>query len=264
VKKLPVVWFSITLITLSGRVGAQQCTSAGDRSLAYYHDIVPDTTLTATTSNGTWIYPLDINGDGIVDFEVTFMRQLTGWHSEAYQYIQALGDNRVLANTTDVLMLDSLSFGEQICETGEWRTTAHFHHFDSWSGGGIDTGWPDSGMDKYVGLKLVSGGHVAYGWVKVFYAYSIRVEEYSCGAFPVPDPPIGIYPNPTNDHIFIYSGEKSNRVQLYNNQGQLVLERTGDIRFLDLYNFAAGTYIIKIETASGVTAERIVLTNKPK
>ena len=56
---------------------------------------------------------------------------------------------------------------------------------------------------------------------------------------------ISIYPNPTNDKLFIQGLSSSSRVSIYNVLGKLVLSQTIS-KEIDVNNLQSGIYIIKI------------------
>jgi hypothetical protein len=56
---------------------------------------------------------------------------------------------------------------------------------------------------------------------------------------------ISIYPNPTNDKLFIQGLSSSSRVSIYNVLGKLVLSQTIS-KEIDVNNLQSGIYVIKI------------------
>jgi hypothetical protein len=60
-----------------------------------------------------------------------------------------------------------------------------------------------------------------------------------------------IYPNPTHDFITINYPEiiKNDIIELYNYQGQLVLSEpfNGQLKILNIHNFANGMYFLKLK-----------------
>ncbi|MGU3375640.1 choice-of-anchor J domain-containing protein [Chryseobacterium sp. M5A1_1a] len=68
---------------------------------------------------------------------------------------------------------------------------------------------------------------------------------------------ISISPNPTSDYLSIKSGEKINKVEVFDMGGRKVdvniVENKVDVR-----NLSAGSYIINIETKAGKTTEKFI------
>jgi hypothetical protein len=68
---------------------------------------------------------------------------------------------------------------------------------------------------------------------------------------------IRIYPNPAEDIVQI-EGVNPVSVQLQNIQGQLVKSFAGDLKRLDVADLPAGVYLLRIETAYGISVHKLV------
>lgn len=71
---------------------------------------------------------------------------------------------------------------------------------------------------------------------------------------------ITISPNPASDHIQISSDKyQVSMVELYNVQGQIVVQQVSDINTIDISMLRTGLYIIKIYSGQGVAVGKVVV-----
>jgi hypothetical protein len=70
-----------------------------------------------------------------------------------------------------------------------------------------------------------------------------------------------MYPNPANDHVFITSSGDLKRVTVYNTLGQLVVDEivTGQQYELSTSDYTIGIYMVRVETAAGVTTRALTI-----
>ena len=70
-----------------------------------------------------------------------------------------------------------------------------------------------------------------------------------------------LYPNPADDHVFIATTEDLKRVTVYNALGQLVTDEitTGKQYELTTSGYTIGVYMIRVETAAGVTTRTLTI-----
>ena len=66
-----------------------------------------------------------------------------------------------------------------------------------------------------------------------------------------------IYPNPTNGKINIETQEQIEKITILDISGKIIIETTNTE--IDLSKQKTGTYFVKIETASGILTEKIVV-----
>ncbi|MBR3914962.1 MAG: T9SS type A sorting domain-containing protein, partial [Bacteroidales bacterium] len=69
-----------------------------------------------------------------------------------------------------------------------------------------------------------------------------------------------IYPNPTKDNVTI-SAEGIERITITNALGQVMLDKVvnSDSEILNMGQYEAGVYMVRIVTANGVATERITV-----
>jgi hypothetical protein len=70
-----------------------------------------------------------------------------------------------------------------------------------------------------------------------------------------------MYPNPADDHVFITTSGDLKRVTVYNTVGQLVVDEitTGQQYELKTAAYTIGVYMVRVETAAGVTTRTMTI-----
>jgi hypothetical protein len=70
-----------------------------------------------------------------------------------------------------------------------------------------------------------------------------------------------LYPNPADDHVFITTSGDLKRVTVYNAIGQLVMDEitTGKQYELSTTTYTIGVYMVRVETAAGVTTRTLTI-----
>ena len=70
-----------------------------------------------------------------------------------------------------------------------------------------------------------------------------------------------LYPNPADDHVFITTSGDLKRVTVYNALGQLVMDEitTGKQYELSTAGYTIGVYMVRVETAAGVTTRTLTI-----
>lgn len=74
-----------------------------------------------------------------------------------------------------------------------------------------------------------------------------------------PEPEVLVYPNPTTERVFVKSQSGLiEQIQLFNQQGQLILQSPRGSVSMDLRSVANGIYVLKVQTATGIATKRLV------
>jgi len=70
-----------------------------------------------------------------------------------------------------------------------------------------------------------------------------------------------LYPNPADDHVMITTSGDLKRVTVYNALGQLVVDEitTGQQYELRTASYTIGIYMVRVETATGVTTRTLTI-----
>ena len=260
-----------------------------------YTDVIPDRTV--STTNG--VYPLDLNNDGITDFNITYTTTVVfTTRTNVYIRITPLGANKVGNDTTtypSALLQNSLinsssftwlSNANQILTQRVWRIwglTNPPRYIPVFSGN-----W-NGASNKYIPLQLDVSSQKYYGWVRldiVTGAVSFTVKDYAYNSIPNQAilagqtivtgviensfaSSINLFPNPATNHLTIDLGSNSKKVQvtIADITGKMVYKTSA--RDPDSYreqkievntkDFAAGIYIVQIQTADFIGTKKLVV-----
>ena len=107
--------------------------------------------------------------------------------------------------------------------------------------------------DAYIGTQYPAGlDHFSY--VNV-YRGTVRVDENQVNN------EIRIYPNPTTGNLNINSVNEINSVNIYSIYGALIdiVELNSKTGAINIENYSAGTYLIQLNTDTGIITKRIIL-----
>jgi hypothetical protein len=254
------------------------CILAGDSSLSHYTNLIPDLILSDCCYNPPDSLCLDLNQDSHIDFYIVSWYRNFSMGSYGWTYIQAADNNKILVNSINNSIPDTLSNTDTVCSSGVWRNKGLFIDYASyWGAPGSSyshTEW-NYLLNKNVGLKLISGVDSTFGWVQVYAQFTgggnaAVVKNFGCGAIPdyvAPKPPISsdviVYPNPTYDIVNInLPGYTSFEIKLYNEIGETVYQRTGNQPIVDLSGLSSGLYVLKIITSDRTFYEKILKRKK--
>jgi hypothetical protein len=85
---------------------------------------------------------------------------------------------------------------------------------------------------------------------------NVGIGEPGSGAYS-----FNLYPNPANDHVFITTSGELKRVTVYNALGQLITDEltTGQQYELTTRTYTIGIYMVRVETAEGVTTRALTI-----
>jgi len=124
-----------------------------------------------------------------------------------------------------------------------------------------------NGDQIFVPTDLSSNGQYICGWSfnpnpdpwGEYHTFRLQIsEEMSVNDLSNVD--IKLYPNPTNDIINIQSNSKIKSVQVYNMNGQVMISKTiqNQNAKINVAGYISGTYIVKVETESGIQTHKII------
>lgn len=126
-----------------------------------------------------------------------------------------------------------------------------------------DGTWPFY-EDQYLLLNVAMGGiagtidpsfvqsNMVIDYVRVYQNTGLNIDEVYASKFQV-------YPNPTSNFINIKSNENSDRIELYNSIGQLVLEKKEHTKLLNVEGLKSGVYILKIYSGNLSTIKKVLI-----
>jgi hypothetical protein len=191
--------FFVLVMMLSAHANAQ----------IVYTDIIPDTTI--NTNNG--VYPLDLNNDGIIDFNINYTTSavtgtcgLSANPTNLLVSVTPLGANEVGRSVLNFMPSPSaLSLNEPIDSSSfTWLNTGNQlmsnRNWICWGGGpmnpnppywlaqnfGYWTNW-SAPVDKYLPLRLHVGSQKYYGWIHLNVAMltaSFTAQDYAYNSIP--------------------------------------------------------------------------------
>ncbi|MDZ7742106.1 MAG: T9SS type A sorting domain-containing protein [Bacteroidota bacterium] len=128
----------------------------------------------------------------------------------------------------------------------------------------IEPNWPDITYND----TLYLDGEYCY-YVSAVYdqcesdTLGVKCESFYLGIGDVTSGILEIYPNPTRDNVTIESPIAIERITVMNYLGQVVYDATEVEETtvkLDVSTYESGIYFIKVETADGLTTERVTVT----
>ena len=266
--------------------------SASANAQIVYTDVNPDVTI--NTNGG--VYALDLNNDGIADFNITYTTTLYYSLTNLLIRITPLGANEVGNDTTypSALLqnsqIDSSSFTwknnvNQNLIAKNWRSfpTAPPRFFVIYSGN-----W-NGASNKYIPLQLDVSSQKYYGWVRLDVAtgaVSFTVKDYAYNSIPDQSilagetgttginenslaSSINLFPNPAKNHLTISlsSNNKIVEVTITNITGKTIYTTTADDPDnyrdnkieVNTNEFAEGIYVVQIQTAGFIGTKKLVV-----
>lgn len=257
------------------------CIAAGDSTLSHYTDIIPDLTISDCCYQPPDSFYLDLNQDNHIDFYIVSWYRNYTMGSYGWTYISAADNNKILVNSINNTIPDTLSNTDTVCSSGVWKDKGYLINYASYFGS------PSSSysyiewnylMNKYVGLKLMNGVDSTFGWVQVYAQYNggwnyAVIKNFGCGAisdYVAPKPPtpivssdIIVYPNPTYDLVNINLPNYSNyEIKLFNDVGEIIYQNIGNQKVVDLSGLPIGLYVLKIITSDKTVSEKIIKRKK--
>ncbi len=258
-----------------------------------YTDVNPDILqfCTATSLNSCFIEDsIDINNDGIFDLKLEGAAYVTGQHSNppprrGYIRVSPLHGSAAKTDTSGKPL--SMNLNDIIDSSGSWLTTAYQILISSKYGPGSapPSGNWLAGTDKYLGLKIVSGGQTNYCWVQLnitstAFAASFTVKDYAYNS--ISNQPIlagqttatgiiensfassiNLFPNPATNNLTIDLGNnKKVEVAIADITGKIIYSSIArDMQKVEVntQDFADGIYFVKIQTEDFIETKKIVI-----
>ncbi len=156
-----------------------------------YTDIIPDSIM--YDSDPANHYPIDLDNDGLADFEFIFSSTSTydslNWHDEHQLTVVAKYENQIFGFGT---IASALSFGEEIGPNGFWiagenllAQRVNAGHCESEAGSNCESWTASSGEwlymgDRYLGIRLIENTDTIYGWLRLNVHQSLAlIKDYA-------------------------------------------------------------------------------------
>ncbi len=263
--------------------------SASANAQIVYTDVNPDTTI--NTNGG--VYALDLNNDGITDFNITFNTTTIPQGTNRYIRITPLGANKV-GNDLSYPYPSALSINTLIDSSSfSWLSNANQSLISRiWfippPRGGSPL-WQTRGnwngaSDKYVPLQLDVSSQKYYGWARLdaaTNAMSFTVKDYAYNSIPnqsilAGEPiatginensfaaSINLFPNPANNHLSIALGSNNKKIEvaIADITGKIVYTTTiveTDKVEVNTNEFAEGIYIVQIQSGEFISTKKLII-----
>ena len=148
-----------------------------------YTDIPNDTLFFYYPGSSDSIF-IDINNDGIDDFELYFVGSASPAYEKSKNTIRCLGDTYVAASDLDNNLLWTLSLNDTIDNNLNWvnDTCIIYNHFMDMFGNSSTSGLWNDLKNKHVGTKILLDDQILYGWIKIEIPdeWNLCLLEYAC------------------------------------------------------------------------------------
>lgn len=153
-----------------------------------YTDVNPDTTVACSSAPCSHSNTIDLNNDGIADYTIAIYYNIlncfpSGTYSKKYVSVNSTGSNN--------LMLTMMNLNDKIgnnlvfnTTSGSLRSINFSLHYCAGSSGS----WT-SATDHYLGVRMVVGSNVYYGWIRLNVSVSssslfYTIKDYAYNSIP--------------------------------------------------------------------------------
>ena len=266
-----------TAVICSLQVQAQTILAGEHGPDDYYVDIDPDTTM-FTTSYPFSTYPIDINGDNIIDVAIEGISGIAPGTSASWWQVTCYYDNQVAFAYTDSCSLQSsiayaFELGEPINSQAIWNDNYLYlaWYFSFSNPSTICTGNNFFGPDPlYIGVKVFRETDVQYGWIQVADVdpWDITIQAYACNDYAVglynelKSDWYTIYPNPVHNQLVIHISDVwfKSSFRIFNIFGEKVLGENLTTRetVLDVSALQNGVYFIRLQRGNLFSIRKII------
>lgn len=125
-----------------------------------------------------------------------------------------------------------------------------------------DNTWPFD-LEQYLILNIAMGGfagsiddtfdqsNMVIDYVRV-YQNNLSVDDNELSS-------ISLFPNPAKDFLNINTNNPIDGVEIYNNLGQLIQKREGNVKRIDMQGYDAGMYLLKIWSNSRFVTKKVFI-----
>lgn len=246
---------------------------AGQHSLNDDYYVLKDTVI-EVYYGGSASYPIDMNGDGVIDCTIKISLSF-GNHQWDYDYdILPQNSAQIAWSAVDTCFYDSAVFNTS-------NVAKNFPNNDSINQNAI---WKDSELvllylhsglvgpyctttqynfsdTGFVGVRVFTEKDTVYGWIRITWADSIlpmlKVTDYACNLPLAELQNLAVYPNPSTG-LFTFRASwltPQTSVKVYNMLGQMVyysqLSITNSAYTINLSRMEHGMYFYKLISGTG-------------
>ena len=148
-----------------------------------YSGMINDTLLFDYPSSKTNRY-IDINGDGINDFQLRFYGSGSPGHSISKNSISTIGKSFIANSDLESNIVDTLSLNDTIDDQLNWLndTCVLYNYYWDATGASSKTGLWNEVRDKYIGTKILVDDKELFGWIRIEinYVWNFTLIDYAC------------------------------------------------------------------------------------
>lgn len=245
-----------------------------------YYDVNPDIGINSMAYSDPIIYSIDINNDGLADFEFyNFRSQSPGHHydvSKIYPLhgneIAVVYENFVDTMQSNLMLNEFLNWSDTVCVLNEYfYSSSTTYENGMWLGN----------CNYYLGIRIFADQDTLYGWIDVevnqgaWNSPTVTIREFAyynihsfIDSFQGPIKCFDVYPNPANSFINLRIKDHSTSdiyiVYLRDLSGKIVKEErfyTEQIT-LGLKGIESGIYLLEIISNDNMSGMKKIVISK--
>ena len=152
--------------------------------LGILYSDMPDDTLLFDYPSSSAKRLIDINDDGVNDFELLFSGTASPGHQNSKNSILPIGNSALAAPDIENSIVDTILLNDTIGENLNWINDTCIIYNYSWdvSGASSETGLWNNVKNKYIGTKILIDDKVLYGWlrIEVTNGWNLTLLDYAC------------------------------------------------------------------------------------
>ncbi len=271
--------FIFILFAFWGTYANAQYIIAGQHSVNdYYYKFMPDSiviNIPAYSNLHPHYYSLDVNNDGINDFQFVLLPPGTALGVQLYYCtIRALNNNNVALRNYDSCfgMAYTFHYYDTINSNANWDSLVYLSYYASFGSSICDSpDWPDT---AYIGLRVQKGTTYEYGWIKIVgiifnsrYPTTLTMGSFACEnnatgikqlTTTTNGEQVSVYPNPANNRLMLISGSaKIILTSIFDLQGKEMIKTKE--KEIDISNLQEGFYFARVKTSEGIFTKKIII-----
>ena len=149
----------------------------------YYADI-QDTSISFNYPSSQGEIVLDLNGDQVADFKLTFYGSASPGHSLAGSHLIPLNQNAIVVSPSNTDWADTLTEASTISSGLVWSSdTCLLYSFSNfYQGSSSSAGLWNNVNDRYIGTRITLNGNSLWGWIRfrISNGWNLTILEYAC------------------------------------------------------------------------------------
>lgn len=150
-----------------------------------YSGLIQDTLFFEYPSSDTSRH-IDINDDGISDFELKFSGSASPGHSISNNSISSTGNSFIAISESGNNNADTITINDTIDNSLNWVNGDCVLYNHSWdlSGASSNSGLWNDARNTFIGVKILVGDSALFGWIRVeiINGWNLTLVDYACTA----------------------------------------------------------------------------------